>query len=163
MSAISIISCDFVIKSDINETDIAKLDVGGEVQFTLDAFPGESFIAKITEISPISTSKDGIISFEIIAEPENINNSKLLHGLSTNLTIITSEAEDVLYVPIQSVYKEGEKEYVDVLISDEIDPRNISASIKKVGVTTGLHDYNNIEVASGLKEGDVIITSEIIY
>jgi HlyD family secretion protein len=147
----------------INETDIAKLDVGDEVQFTLDAFPGESFIAKITEISPISTSKDGIISFEIIAEPENINNSKLLHGLSTNLTIITSEAEDVLYVPIQSVYKEGEKEYVDVLISDEIDPRNIGASIKKVEVTTGLHDYNNIEVASGLKEGDVIITSEIIY
>ena len=110
MTAISVISCDFVIKSDINETDIAKLCVGDEVQFTLDAFSGESFIGKITEISPISTSEDGIISFEIIVEPENIDNSKLLHGLSANLTIITSEAEDVLYVPIQSVYKEGYKE-----------------------------------------------------
>ena len=163
MTAISVISDDFVIKSDINETDIAKLGVGSEVQFTLDAFSGESFIGKIKEISPISTSEDGIISFEIIVEPENIDNFKLLHGLSANLTIITSEAEDVLYVPIQSVYKEDGKEYVDVLISDEIDPGNISESIKKVEVTTGLHDYNNIEVASGLKEGDVIITSEIIY
>ena len=64
---------------------------------------------------------------------------------------------------IRKAIRKAGKEYIDVLISDEIDPRNISESIKKVEVTTGLHDYNNIEVASGLKEGDVIITSEIIY
>jgi hypothetical protein len=71
------------------------------------------------------------------------------------------KAENVLYVPIQAVYTENGKSYVDVLVSGQVNAENIAQSVKKTEITTGINDYQYIEVTSGLNEGDVIITSRI--
>jgi len=109
----------------------------------------------------VTINDSGIISFEILIEFETEEDIDIYYGLSSNASIITQKAEDVLYVPIQSVYKESGKSYVDLLISDQVDMENISKSIKKLEVTTGINDYLYIEVISGLKEGDIIVTSRI--
>ncbi len=151
MTAISVISCDFVIKSDINETDIAKLCVGDEVQFTLDAYHGQNFTGKIINISPISKNISGIISFEITVVPDDAGSSYFLYGLTANLTITTSEVEGIIYVPIQSIYEENDKYYVNILTENE--------EIKKIEVVTGIYNYDYIEIKSGLSEGYIVITS----
>ncbi len=71
VAAITIISNDFVIKSDINETDIAKLKINQEVEFTLDAYPDMGFKGKIIKISSISKNIAGIVTFEIKIKPED--------------------------------------------------------------------------------------------
>ena len=154
INAASIISSDFVIKADINETDIAKLSTGAEVEITLDAYPGDTFTGSIVEISPISQNLAGIVSFEVTVKPEESDSCTLLYGLSANLTITTSKTENILYIPIESVYEEGGRSYVYTLTED--------GEIEEVAVTTGIYNYDYIEIKKGLSKGDIIITSSNI-
>jgi multidrug efflux pump subunit AcrA (membrane-fusion protein) len=150
-AAISIIKSDYIVKSNISETDILKLTVDGEVEITLDAYPEDTFMGNIIEISPISQNLGGIVSFEITVRPKEQDNYKLLYGLSANLSIITSKAENVLYIPIEAVYDRDNKNYVYVLSKD--------SKIEKREITTGLCNYDYIEIKKGLSEGETIIVS----
>ncbi len=150
--AISVISSIFIIKAEVNETDIVNLKVGQDVVIRLDAYFENEFEGKITEISPISTNIGGVVSFELIVKPDAID-VQLLYGLSASLDIITSSAEDVLYVPIQSVFEEDGKSYVNV--------PGENGEIEKAEVTTGIYNFDFIEIKSGLNEGDTILISPI--
>ena len=158
---ISVISDDFIIKVTISENDIAKVLEGNEVFITLDAYPDMEFTGEIIKIIPISVTSGNITSFEVLIEFEVTEDIEVYYGLSANTSIVARKVENVLYVPIQSVYREEGKSYVDLLISDQIDPENPAQSVKKTEVTTGINDYLNIEITSGLSEGDVIVTSRI--
>ncbi len=151
VAAISVISKDLLVKSDINETDITKLSIDQESELTFDAYPELSFKGKITDISPLSENIAGIVSFEITVEPDKEAVSYLKYGLSVNLSVIISKVENVLYIPIQSVYSDNGKSYVD-----KIDEKNV---IEKVEITTGNYNYDYIEVKSGLAEGDTVVIS----
>jgi len=150
--AISVISSIFIIKAEVNETDIVNLKVGQDVVIKLDAYFENEFEGKITEISPISTNIGGVVSFELIVKPDAIN-VPLLYGLSASLDIVTSSVEDVLYVPIQSVFEEDGKSYVNVPGEND--------EVEKVEVTTGIYNFDFIEIRSGLSEGDTILISPI--
>ncbi len=160
-NVISITGDNFLIKATIGETDISKVSAGDEVYVTLDAYPDNQLSGEVEKIIPITVAEGNMISFEILIEFDDIGDIKIYYGLSTNVDIITEKVENVLYVPIQSVYKENGKSYVDLLISEQVDSENITQVVKKVEVTTGINDYSYIEIASGLKEGDVIVTSRI--
>jgi HlyD family secretion protein len=153
IAALTVINDDFIVRSDINETDIARVETGQQVEITFDAYPDMKFNGTVSEISPISKNIAGIVSFEITIELDPDAKEYLKYGLSANVDIIISDTRDILYVPVEAVYKENGKEYVDVLTEEN--------EIKKVEVTTGNYDYNNIEIKSGLSEGDTIILSAI--
>src|SRR4030042_1397920 len=155
INAISIISSDFVIRADINEIDVINLEIGQDVDIRLDAYYETNFKGKITKISQIPTNIGGVVSFEFLVKPEIKNAPKLLYGLSASLDIITSGVENVLYVPIQSVFEEDGKTYVDVVAGDE--------NIEKREIDTGTFNYDFIEIKSGLSEGDNILISPVHY
>lgn len=151
INAISIISSDFIIKANVNEIDVVNLQVGQDVDIRLDAYYENEFSGKIIKISPISSNIGGVVSFELTVKPETGNGPELLYGLSASLTITTSGVEDVLFVPIQSVYEENGKSYVDLVAED--------GNIEKREVTTGTFNYDFIEIKSGLNKGDNILIS----
>lgn len=155
VNAISIISDDFIIKADINEIDVVNLQVEQDVDIRLDAYYENEFSGKITNISPISSNIGGVVSYELTVKPETGNGPELLYGLSASLAITTSGVENVLFVPIQSVYEEDEKSYVDFIAED--------GGIEKTEVTTGIFNYDFIEIKSGLNEGDTILISPAQY
>ncbi len=158
---ISVVSDEFIVKVTVSENDISKISEGNEVLITLDAYSDLEFKGTIIKIIPLTINDSGIVSFEVLIEFEAEEDIDIYYGLSANASIITHKAEDTLYVPIQSVYKEDGKSYVDLLISFDVDPENVKEAIEKVEVTTGINDYLYIEVISGLKEGDIIVTSRI--
>jgi hypothetical protein len=127
--------------------------VGQDVNISLDAYFENKLNGKITEISPISTNVGGVVSFELMVKPEIENGPKLLYGLSASLDITTSGVEDVLYVPIQSVFEEDGKSYVSIPGED--------GEVDKKEVTTGVFNYDFIEIKSGLNEGDTVLISPI--
>jgi len=160
-TGISIISDEYLVSAKVSENDIARISIGNPASITFDAYPNQDFTGSIKRIITISIDEGGIIYYEVLIGFENIKSLEIFYGLSANVLIETVRAENVLYVPIQSVYKEEGKNYVDLLITDQVDQENISQSVEKVEVTTGINDYFYIEITSGLKEGDVIITSRI--
>jgi HlyD family secretion protein len=160
-NTISIISNNFLIDATIGETDISKVSASDEVYITLDAYPDNQFSGEVEKIIPIAVEEGNIVSFEIIIKFSDAEDTKMYYGLSASVDIVTEKAEDVLYVPIQAVYTENGKSYVDLLVSGQVDSENMEQAVNKVEVTTGINDYSYIEITSGLKEGDIIVTSRI--
>ncbi|GAI99943.1 unnamed protein product, partial [marine sediment metagenome] len=126
-----------------------------DVDIRLDAYYENELSGKIINISPISSNIGGVVSYELTVKPETGNGPELLYGLSASLTITTSGVENVLFVPIQSVYEEDGKSYVDFVAED--------GGIEKTEVTTGIFNYDFIEIKSGLNEGDTILISPAQY
>jgi HlyD family secretion protein len=151
--AISIIEEDFLVKAEINETDIVNLEEGQEVDVRLDAYYDHVFDGKIARISPISSNLGGVVSFEITVEFDVQDGPEVFYGLSASLDITTSSIENILYVPLQYIYEEDGTTYVDV-VTPEGDK-------VKTEVTTGISNYDFIEIKSGLSDGDVVTTSSI--
>ena len=147
--AISIMNNEFIIKSDINEVDIPKITTGQQVQISIDAYPETIFSGEVTEISPLSKNIAGIIVFEIKIKPEEQAINYLRHGFSVNLNIESFRLENIVYVPIQSVYEEDGIKYVDILTGEN--------EITRTQVTTGSSNYDYIEIKSGISEGDMVV------
>jgi multidrug efflux pump subunit AcrA (membrane-fusion protein) len=194
-AAVSVASSDFIIKSSINEADISKAAVGNKVTLSFDAYPDQEFAGEIESISEAPTVSNNVTSYETIIKLTNAEKIKLFYGLTTNLVIVTAEAKNALIVPVQAVYTENGKQYVDVVVADQqasgqgtgkadisktppkgtrpngtFTQQNQSASnskstastaatTKKVEITTGINNYTYYEVLTGLKEGDIVMTS----
>jgi len=147
--AMEIASSEFVIVSEVNETDIINMDTGQQTTIDLDAYYLEELTGEIIEISPVSTNIGGVVSYKITVRPGIVDGIRLFHGMSASLDIIISDLEDVIYIPIQLVGEEDGRQYVDVLLGDE--------SIERIEVETGIFNYDFIEIKSGLSEGDIVV------
>ena len=149
--AVNIASSEFVIRAAVNETDIVNMEIGQEVIITLDAYYNKILKGEILDISPVSSNIGGVVSYVVTAELQDTSDIKLFHGLSASMDITTSFLEDVLYVPIESVFEENGKESVDLVVGEDL--------YERVEVETGLFNYDLIEIKTGLKEGDIIAVS----
>lgn len=76
----------------------------------------------------------------------------LKEGLSVNVTIVLDERKDIIVVPVRAIMSEGRTSYVNVMKDD--------GTLEKRTVTTGINDWQNIEVTEGLVEGEKIVISQ---
>ncbi|MCX6383251.1 MAG: efflux RND transporter periplasmic adaptor subunit [Actinobacteria bacterium] len=152
VAAVTVISSDFVIRTDIEETDIGKIKPGQEVDITLDAYPDEIVKGVVDKISPVSKNTAGVISFQVTIKPEDAKPGLLKFGISANATIYTSKIENVILVPSLAVFEENGKSYVWVL--------NEKKEASQIEVKTGASNFENTEIKSGVNEGDEILLSK---
>ena len=182
-SGITIINSEYMIRSSIGENDLPKIKIGNEATISLDAYSSTELTGTVEKIIPMSIVSNGIVTYDVLLKITDKKDVQIFYGLSANISIITAKAENVLFVPIQSVYTENGKKFVDVMASAQgtknntkgqtstSQPRNTTTqaknagtqtqNISKVEVTTGINDYVNIEIKSGIKEGDIIVTSKV--
>lgn len=137
---------DPVVEAEINEVDIGKIRMGQSVEISVDAYPKETFRGEITTISPTARDEDGIKIFDISIRIVNPN-SNLRPGMTANVDISAETRENVLVVPIESIFTEKEK--------DIVYTKQGSGWIKKE-VIVGVNDLDKVEIMSGLAEGDTI-------
>lgn len=148
--AVSLISVSkFEIEVDIPEADIGKVKLGNPVEISLDAFPEESWPGQIAEMEPAETLIEGVVYYRVTVIFDEID-ERIKSGMSADVTIETDRRENVLSVPYRAVvYKEGKK-IIRILEGKEI---------KEIEVETGLKgSKGEIEIISGLNEGDKVIT-----
>lgn len=149
------------IEASVLEADIAKVDQGQTVEFSVDSFPDETFFGLVTQVrnNPIPTSN--VVTYEVIIEINNLD-YKLKPGMTANVDIITAEKQNVLIVPNQALRfyisdDNGEtKRYKDkgiwVLKSNKPE---------RVVITTGVADEDKTEIISkDLHENDEIIVEK---
>lgn len=146
-----IISGDLLIEAQIPESDILKIKKGMKADFTLDAIgTDEKFTAEVIEIFPASTIIQDVISYKVRFKLDNPD-SRFKQGMTTNLDIKTAEKENILKIPLRAIKPEGDHKFVDVLKDNN--------QTEKIEVTTGLSgDEGMVEIKSGLKEGDKVVT-----
>jgi HlyD family secretion protein len=149
----------------VDETDIPAVKVGQHANVTIDAYPNKTFSGAVTEVgsSPITQlgqqGASQAVNFEVKVQVENPPPG-VRPGFSCSADIITGTRTKALAIPIQALVvrekpgvKPGGKSQDEegVFVND-------GGKVKFMPVKTGLSGDSNIEIESGLKEGQQIVT-----
>jgi RND family efflux transporter MFP subunit len=146
-----IIADDFVIESNIPESDIVKLKLGQLAKVTFDALPtSDEFEAELIEINPAETVIQDVVYYGIKLKLSKVD-QRLKVGMSANIDVQTNEKADVLQIPLRAIKLTNGEKFVEILKADN--------TTEEAKITTGLEgDGGMVEVKSGVKEGDKVVT-----
>ncbi|KMO86471.1 RND transporter [Megasphaera cerevisiae DSM 20462] len=153
------------ILAKIDETDIGKIKIGQEASFTVDAYIGQTFTARVSKISQTDTSNTwdttdttssssssssssaSVIYYYVTLDLDDPNDELRL-GMTARVDINTSEKEDALVVPIAALKTNDKGSYV-LRVND-------AGQTEQVPVTTGIYSDEYVEILSGLTDGDKV-------
>lgn len=138
---------EFNLKVGLADKDIVKLKIGDPASVTLDAYPGEVFIASVSEISQIINTKTGTFEVELTLKA---NGKKLISGFVAKAKITPPKESQVLLIPASSLI-EAEKNQAFVFVFN-------GTTVDKKSVTLGRIYPNAIQVISGLSEDDRVVS-----
>ena len=96
-----------IVRTQINQVEIGKIDEGQRAEITVDSYPGQVFPGRVSEISPSATprgpqNQSSVITFEVDVEVIG-SPPELLPGMSADVDIIVFEESDILQLPIPAV------------------------------------------------------------
>lgn len=141
-------SDDMRISVDVTQEDIVDLQVGDAVDITFTAYPEDSYTGSILSINTTATSDySNTVSYTVEISAEGAL-EKLYGGMTADVIFVTEEKEDVIYVSRKAIVEENGKTYVY---------RKTALGGKELAeVETGITNGVDIEILSGLEEGDTI-------
>jgi HlyD family secretion protein len=172
----------------VDETDIVSVALGQMADVTIDAIPGRSFHGKVTEIgdtalvrstgvaaSQSQTSTQEAKDFKVVIALD-VPEKRIRPGLSCTAKITTATRRDALTIPIQALTIRQKGDLVQhkpgTVSAASSSPASMKAMKEEVQgvfvvngekaefrkVDTGITGSTDIEVLSGLKPGDQIVT-----
>lgn len=169
------------VEVDVNENDIVKVAVGDSTIVEVDAYLKREFKGIVTEIANSAESAltaDQVTNFKVkvrivpesykdLTKGKSENFSPFRPGMTATVDIISNKKKNIIGVPISAIViksdtTDAKKPSVkETTVSDE----KFEAVYVKEGdvaklrvVKTGIQDDSNIEIISGLKEGETVIT-----
>ncbi len=142
----------FQVESYVAEINVALVRVGNPAAVTLDAYGSTvPFEAKIVSIDPAETLQDGVSTYRAILE-FNSQDQRIKSGMTANILITTQEKENVIAVPQKIVINKDGKKFVKVKDGEGV--------VEKEVTTGGVSSLGQIEITSGLKDGDEVVLEE---
>ncbi|HVX30404.1 MAG TPA: efflux RND transporter periplasmic adaptor subunit [Nitrolancea sp.] len=139
---------DLSLSVDIDEIDVPHISNGMSVTFRLDAYPGTEIKGTLTDVSPIATSSGGTTTFPATVRFTPPDDLVLRPGMNANVSIQTAVRQNVLLIPQSAIRTVGKRTFVTVVHDGEQTEKEI-----QIGLSSG----GQVEVASGLNEGDRVV------
>lgn len=137
-----------LVKIRVHEAKTSKIKLGQTVKVEIEGLPDQVFDGKITKIAPLADSRNQWLNPDLKEYETEITLEHTLADLKPGVTarteILIAQLENVLTVPLQTVFSKSGRHYVFALDDSPIE------------VTLGLSSTDYVEVATGLKEGDRI-------
>ncbi|HEV7428248.1 MAG TPA: efflux RND transporter periplasmic adaptor subunit [Thermoanaerobaculia bacterium] len=151
---------------EVDETDVPSVKVGQRATVTIDAYPNKTFAGLVTEVASSPIKRNGIgaassteaVNFEVKIQIENPP-AGVRPGFSASADIITGTRPKALAIPIQAlVVREKPGSTPGKPLDEEGVFAIANGAVKFQPVKTGLSGDSNIEIVSGAKEGEQIVT-----
>jgi multidrug efflux pump subunit AcrA (membrane-fusion protein) len=138
------------LKVDVNELDIANVQVGFEAEIEIDAIPNEVFAGKVADVSKKSQNPEeyGASGYSVVIELERT--AGMMAGMSASVTIVKEKKSDVLVIPMDAVQEMDGRLFVYTEMGETGELTG------EKDIKTGLSDGTTVEVTSGLAEGDTV-------
>lgn len=133
----------------VDESDIGQIKQGQNVEFTVDAYPNETFKGIVTLIGRSATTTNNVNYYTVYVDVEN-SEGKLLPTMTARANVIVDEMDNVLTVANKCIHTEDGQKYVLVFDKKE----NTS---KKVPVKVLLAGTDRTAVEADLQEGDELV------
>jgi len=139
------------ITVNLTEVDAPTVKTEDQATLTFDAFTGKTFTGKVVSIDTAGSVSSGVTSYPATILLDS-NIEEIYPNMSATANIITATKNDVLLVPTAAVQTQNDQTYVRLLKNGKP---------QQVNVETGLSSSTQIEITSGLSEGDNVITSTV--
>lgn len=135
----------------LSEIDVINVDANQKATLILDAYPDKTFTGKVLSVDTSGGSNQGVTTYPatIILDQTSV---EIYPNMAVTAQIMLDVKANVLLVPSFAVQSTGEETYVEVMSDDEIT---------RVTIEIGDSNDSQTEIASGLSEGDVVITATI--
>lgn len=168
---------------DVSENDVLRVSVGDTAEIEVDAYPDRKFIGFVYQVANSASSLESTLTSESVTnftvkilmdvnsytDLMDVKKKKFpfLPGMSASVQILTNHTYGALAVPIQSVTTREDtvsKSNSDNPNQTDNEAKEIvfvynSGKVKAVEVVTGIQDDEYIEIKSGLKEGEEVVTA----
>ena len=173
------------IDSNVAEADVGVVQVGQDVDFTVDAFPTQMFHGKVVQVRNAPITVQNVVTYDTVIGVSNPD-LKLKPGMTANVSIIAARKDNVLqiknaalrYHPAgagpassESATTQGGSRPPGPMrhgvgarerTSSERTVYVLSGNQPKpVQIKTGISDGVVTEVVEGLKEGELVVTAEV--
>jgi HlyD family secretion protein len=137
----------------VNEVDISKVIPGQRVEIRPDAYSDSTYTGKVEAVANLAQNKDNKSKIKIFPVQIRISGQSktLLPGLTVSCKIIVSELPDVLFIPLESLFREQGMEYVYI---------KSGSGFKRRDIKTGAINTDFAIVSEGLEENDIIALSD---
>lgn len=174
------------VEVKVDETEIDKVEVGQPAKIKVDAFGEKELIGEVTQKTPLALGKSqttgGLsvninvqeakefrVVIQLQALPDDIKDS-LRPGMSATATITTKTVENVIAVPLQAVIEKQPDASPSPTVANNVPtpadkPKPVKGvyilegnKVRFIEVTTGIIGESDIQITSGLNEGQEVIT-----
>ena len=161
------------VVADVDEADIGQVSDGQRVEFTVDAYPDDTFEGVVEQVRLEATTESSVVTYEVVITAYNPE-LKLKPGLTANVTIFTLEKDDALAVPTKALRFVPDGELLAALglhaeAAAEAEPGKRELWVKQGTtlvpryVTAGSASGKLTEIVDGLNDGEevaVCLTAE---
>jgi len=145
---VDLVSTDPIkVDFSISERFLPMLKVGQKLEITVDAYPGESFSGEVYALSPQVDPLGRSLALRAeVTNPEG----RLKAGLFARVRLVVATRTKAVIIPEQAVFAQAGKWYVY---------RVIEGKAQLTPIETGVRRPGWVEIATGLAEGDVVVTA----
>lgn len=152
--AVIVLSDHLIVRAQVDETDIGKIKLNQKAVLTLDAYPDTKIKSTVEHIYYESQTVNNVTIYLVDLIPDETP-SFFRSGMNASVDFITQDKENILIIPVEAVYKNGEN---FVMLKEP----NGKAPVK-ARVELGISDDKNIEVISGVSEKDRLVVKSKKY
>lgn len=141
-----------LLELELNQVDVAKVQIGHEARILLDAYPGTEVVGKVTRVAASGhLDRDrGIDVFTVKVEVDPSQSElEIKPGMTAEVRIRIGSWPNVVKVPAETIFEEDGKSYVYRVT--EADGKRTK---EKTEITLGHRSDREVEITSGLGEGD---------
>jgi HlyD family secretion protein len=150
---ISDISTMYVMCS-VDEADIGSVKPGQRVRIVTEAFPNKTLRGEVDRVDPAATTTNNVTAVSVRVKMLKTRGLDIKPGMNATCEFITLEKNNVVMVPPEAIKQGPNGSYV---LTQGKDPKHPIETPVKVG------DEGNdgVEILSGLKEGDQVVTAQL--
>ncbi|HEX7159515.1 MAG TPA: efflux RND transporter periplasmic adaptor subunit [Edaphobacter sp.] len=154
---VNLVSDDLEIRVDLDETNLADLELGQTAILSSSAFGGKTFEGKLTDIGAAVDEARGIVTIKIT--PENPPDW-LRPGQTVNVNLVTNDKIDRYIVPSTAVIRQGSRTLVMAVDDGHVIERPVMtrpAMEQGIPIASGVVEADDVIVnPSGLKAGQAV-------
>ena len=140
---------EMYVMTDVDEVDISRVEIGQSVEISVETLPNTTIKGRVDKLYPQGQEQENVIYFSVRIKVLYLH-PQLRPGMTADVTILTAEREDVLLVPDSAIDRSGGTATVEVLPEPGAEP-----VVREVEV--GVTNWEQTEIISGLKEGEIVV------
>jgi HlyD family secretion protein len=160
----------------VDETDIASVDEGQEVEVTIEAYPSIPFQGTVARIDPQAVVEQNVTSVHVRVEIDNSDVSfRLLKpGMNATCEFVSQKKTDVLMVPNEAIRTDDNGQFVEIALDKgkpaPPDPKTgepadpslvVDVKLRREKVDVILEGNETTEIAGNVKAGDMVVVQVI--